>query len=286
MRPAARCRVEHHVLPDRDSLDAAGSLLFRNGSGDRGTDGDPLPARWAGGHDICRRPAQCDAVTTDETTTTAGRAAAPAAAATRARRGAGGTMTPSFQHPPPLSCMCFFLLVTPTGIGDDGSVRLVLVPRDLIDEGWVLDHGDLRRLQLLTTTTTRDRRRDVCRRPPGRHLEPHGTSIRHISKPVGAHLGRRDGLSAGLHPSSPSWYGRHAAIRAHNSAGIIADARSGARGSRNGVVEIHRGAAQPQMVHICLRRSFSVSGSSGFRWCWLGKFCVDPFSRTTSSVNY
>lgn len=129
MRPAARCRVEHHVLPDRDSLDAAVSLLFRNESGDRGTDGDPLPARRAGGHDICRHSAQCDAVTADETTT-AGRAAAPAGAATRARRGAGGTMTPSFQHPPPPRCLAcvFFLLVTPTGIDDDGSVRLSWAP--------------------------------------------------------------------------------------------------------------------------------------------------------------
>lgn len=116
-----------------------------------------------------------------------------------------------------------------------------------------LDLGDLRRLQLLTTTTTRDCRRDVCRRPPGTteyspHLESGRCALEQKRRAVQ--------LAAPV-----------------LLAGIIADARSA---SRNGVFEIYRGAAQPQVVHICLCRSLSVSG---FRWCWLGKFCVDPFTR-------
>jgi hypothetical protein len=123
MRPAARCRVGHHVLPDRDSLDAAVSLPFRNGSGDRGTDGDPLPARRAGRAATISVIAQRNAaaVTADETTTAGtGGHEGPAR-----RRWYNDPIVPA--PTPPLSCMCF-LLATPTEISDDGSVRLSWAP--------------------------------------------------------------------------------------------------------------------------------------------------------------
>lgn len=116
--------------------------------------------------------------------------------------------------------------------------------------GWVLDHGDLRRLQLLTTTTTttRDCRRDVCRRPPGRHLEPHGMCIRHISKPAGAHLGSRDGPF--------SW-----------AAPVCTVLCGGPRRSKPTTRRYHRGRAVGRLTEVKMACSRFTAEQHSHRWC-------------------